>query len=110
VSVARSRRLCCRELLSSTLWLHHNPLAPQFTLHNVNPHPTLTPCTSNPRGPGLKEGAVSKDLGSHVDLATTFVTLAGGRPPALSDGQPAPLQPVAKPGASFFVPKIAYEL
>lgn len=75
------------------------------------------PLTSPPRasragrrGPGLKEGASSAALGSHVDLAATFVSLAGGAPPALSDGQPVPLQPVAKPGFSFFVPKHAYEL
>ncbi|KAI8469806.1 MAG: alkaline-phosphatase-like protein [Monoraphidium minutum] len=61
------------------------------------------------RGPGLKAGAITHDLGTHVDLAATFVTLAGGRPPALTDGQPAPLQPVAKPGHSFFVPEHAYD-
>lgn len=60
-------------------------------------------------GPGLKQGVTSRDLGSHVDLAATFVTLAGGDPPSLSDGQPAPLQPVAEAGARFFVPARAYE-
>ena len=62
------------------------------------------------RGPGIKKGATTDALGSHVDLAATFATLAGApAPPALSDGQPAPLHLVAEPGAAFYKPARAYE-
>lgn len=57
------------------------------------------------RGPGLKHNVVNPGLGSHVDLAGTLVALAGGEVPAISDGQPLPLQASAESGTTFVKPE-----
>ena len=61
------------------------------------------------RGPGLKEGVSNPGLGSHVDLAATLVTLAGGDSPDITDGQPLPLQDSAMHGFHFAQPLQPYD-
>lgn len=52
---------------------------------------------------------VNPGFGSHVDLAATLVTLAGGEVPAISDGQPLPLHASAESGKSFVKPAQPYD-
>jgi len=61
------------------------------------------------RGPGLKQNVVNPGFGSHVDLAATLVALAGGEVPAISDGQPLPLQASAESGTTFVEPEQQYD-
>jgi arylsulfatase A-like enzyme len=53
------------------------------------------------RGPGLRQNVVNPGFGSHVDLAATLVSLAGGEVPPVSDGQPMPLQASAERGENL---------
>lgn len=64
------------------------------------------------RGPGLKEGVTTNHVGSHVDLPATIVSLAGGKLPALADGQSLPLHLFNKnPGSKDLPqPKQPYDL
>lgn len=61
------------------------------------------------RGPGLQQGVVNNGMGSHVDLASTLVALAGGQHPNIADGQTLPLHLSAVQGANFTQPKEQYK-
>lgn len=61
------------------------------------------------RGPGLKQAVVNSGYGSHVDLAATLVSLAGGTVPHTSDGQPLPLADSAEEGTKLPQPEARYD-